>query len=66
MEQYDNSDVVLISTVFGTPEHVDCRKVFWKQGALDVQVTTSFGINTLGNTETRRLTFFDQNVLNLM
>ena len=66
MEQSDNSDVVLISTVFGTPEHVDCRKVFWSKAPLDVQVTTSFGVNTLGNTETMRLTFFYQNVLNLM
>ena len=31
MEMYDNSDVVLISTVFGTREHVDCRKVFWSK-----------------------------------
>ena len=66
MEKSDNSDVVLISTVFGTPETRWLPKGLLKQGALDVQVTTTFGVNTLGNTETMRLIFFDQNVLNLM
>ena len=29
MEKEDNSDVLLISAVFGTRQHVDYRMVFW-------------------------------------
>ena len=31
MEQKDTSDAVLISAVFATRYHVDCRKMFWKK-----------------------------------
>ena len=31
MEKLDNSGSVLISAVFGTREHVDYQKMFWRK-----------------------------------
>ena len=31
MAKKDNSDALLLSAVFGTPEHVDYRMVFWSK-----------------------------------
>ena len=46
--------------MISNPEHVEPNGVL-KQGALDVQVTTSFGVNTLGNKESRYFTSHFEN-----
>ena len=43
-------DAVLISAEFATRDHVGLPEDVLKEGVLDVQVTTSFEVNNLGNT----------------